>query len=100
VDDVTQYSPDDIINTDSYGKFIVIDTDSTTGTVSLLSTIDIITENSVLTNVTKGISNLTINTLTQPDLDSKTGTILYIDNRTYVIRQSDQIEKIRTILQF
>lgn len=100
VDDVTQYSPDDEINTDSNGKFIVIDTDSATGTVSLLSTIDIITENSVLTNVTKGISNLTINTLVEPDVDSKTGTILYIDNRTYVIRQSDQVEKIRTILQF
>jgi hypothetical protein len=100
VDDITNYSPDDVIYTDSNGKFIVIDTDSGTGTVSLLSTVDIITENSILTNVTKGVSNLTINTLTQPDVDSKTGTILYIDNRTYIIRQSDQVEKIRTILQF
>lgn len=100
VDDVSKYNPDDIIVTDSNGKYIVIDTNSDTYTVSLLSIIDIITENSVLANITRGHTNLTINTLVEPELDNKTGTILYIDNRTYVIRQSDQVEKIRTILQF
>ena len=100
VDDITKYNIDDIVITDSGGKFTVINIDQTNNLIGLLSDVDLITSESIITNLTTGDDNLTINSLTEPEIDSKTGAVLYIDNRTYIIRQEDQVEKIRTILQF
>lgn len=99
-DEIGYYNPDDIVHTDSGGKFVVVDVDIYTNTVSLLSHIDILATSSIITNITTGDTGLTINSIIEPDVDPKEGTILYIDNRAYIVRQQDQVEKVRTILQF
>ena len=65
--DPQNYALDDVITTDSGGKFIVIqkvdaDGDGTDDSIYLLPIIPIITESSTLTNTTQSISNLVINT--------------------------------------
>jgi hypothetical protein len=111
--DPQNYALDDVITTDSGGKFIVIqkvdaDGDGTDDSIYLLPIIPIITTSSTLTNTTQSISNLVINTdvsgetvaLAVPEIDNKTGEIIYLDNREFIVRQQDQIEKIRAILKF
>lgn len=111
--DPQNYALDDVITTDSGGKFIVIqkvdaDGDGTDDSIYLLPIIPIITESSTLTNTTQSISNLVINTdvsgetvaLAVPEIDNTTGEIIYLDNREFIVRQQDQIEKIRAILKF
>jgi hypothetical protein len=111
--DPQNYALDDVITTDSGGKFIVIqkvdaDGDGTDDSIYLLPIIPIITTSSTLTNVTQSIPNLVINTdvsgetvaLATPEIDNKTGEIVYLDNREFIVRQQDQIEKIRAILKF
>lgn len=89
---------DDVITSNDGGRFIVVQIVGST--VYLLPIIPLITASSTLANITTPASNLTINTLTEPDVYSNSGEILYIDNRTFIIRQEDQVEKIRTILKF
>ena len=111
--DPENYALDDVITTDSGGKFIVIqkvdaDGDGTDDSIYLLPIIPIITTSSTLTNTTQSISNLVINTdvsgetvaLAVPEIDNTTGEIIYLDNREFIVRQQDQIEKIRAILKF
>ena len=111
--DPQNYALDDVITTDSGGKFIVIqkvdaDNDGTDESIYLLPIIPIITESSTLTNTTQSITNLVINTdvsvdveaLAVPEIDNTTGEIIYLDNREFIVRQQDQIEKIRAILKF
>jgi hypothetical protein len=98
VDSTTPYNMDDIITSTDGGRFIVVQIVGST--VHLLPIIPLITVSSTLTNITNPASNLTINTLTDPDVYSNSGEIIYIDNRTFIIRQEDQVEKIRTILTF
>jgi hypothetical protein len=111
--DPENYSLDDVITTDSGGKFIVIQKvdangDGTDDSIYLLPIIPIITTSSTLTNTTQSISNLVINTdvsgetvaLATPEIDNTTGEIIYLDNREFIVRQQDQIEKIRAILKF
>jgi hypothetical protein len=100
VDDVTKYSIDDEIWTDTGGRFIVVETRAATDQVYLLPVIPVILESSTITNRTTGVTNLTINTLTEPDVVNTTGEILYIENREYIYRQEDQVEKVRTIINF
>lgn len=107
------YNLDDIIATDSGGRFIVVqkvdaNLDGTVDSIYLLPIIPIISTSSVLENVTQAISGLTINTdvpeeitaLALPEVNNKTGEIIYIDNREFIVRQADQVEKIRAILKF
>jgi hypothetical protein len=101
----SSYNMDDIITTDSGGRFIVVqkvdaNNDGTTESIYLLPIIPIITSSSILTNTTQSISGLTINSLTPPEVNNKTGEITYLDNREFIVRQEDQIEKIRAILKF
>lgn len=111
--DPQNYALDDVITTDSGGKFIVIqkvdaDGDGTDDSIYLLPIIPIITTSSVLTNTTQSIPNLVINTdvsgetvaLATPEIDNTTGEIIYLDNREFIVRQQDQVEKIRAILKF
>ncbi len=53
-----------------------------------------------ITNNTTSVTGLTINSLTIPDVINTTGEILYIDNRLPINRQADQVEKIRTVINF
>jgi hypothetical protein len=101
----TSYAADDIITTDSGGRFIVIqkvdaDDNGSLESIYLLPIIPIITSSSILTNTTQSISGLTINSVIEPEIDNKTGEIIYLDNREFIVRQEDQIEKIRAILKF
>ena len=111
--DPQNYALDDVITTDSGGRFIVIqkvdaDNDGTVESIYLLPIIPIITTSSRLTNVTQSIPNLVINTdvpvdveaLAEPEIDNTTGEIIYLDNREFIVRQQDQVEKIRAILKF
>ena len=100
VDDVTQYANDDSIWSDGGGRFIVAQIKESTNQIYLLPVIPIISVDSTLTNNTKSITGLTINSLTNPDVVNTTGEILYIENRLPINRQADQVEKIRTVINF
>ena len=100
VDDTTLYSNDDPISTDGGGRFIVAQIKETTDQIYLLPVIPVITVDSVLTNNRTGVTGLTINSLTSPDVINTTGEILYIENRLPINRQADQVEKIRTVINF
>jgi hypothetical protein len=102
------YDVDDVITTDSGGRFIVVqkvDTneDGSLESIYLLPIIPIITSSSILANETKSLTGLTINSgidIIEPEIDNRTGEIIYLDNREFIVRQEDQIEKIRAILKF
>jgi hypothetical protein len=101
----SSYNMDDVVTTDSGGRFIVVqkvdaNNDGTTESIYLLPIIPIITSSSILTNTTQSLSGLTINSLTPPEINNNTGEIIYLDNREFIVRQEDQIEKIRAILKF
>jgi hypothetical protein len=105
VDDPENYNMDDVIVTDSGGRFLVVqkadlDNDGITESIYLLPSIPIITNSSVLENTTQSISGLTINSFIEPEVDGRTGEIIYFDNREFIVRQEDQVEKIRAILKF
>ena len=100
VDDTTTYSNDDPISTDGGGRFIVAQIKEATDQVYLLPVIPVITVDSVLTNTRTGVTGLTINSLASPDVINTTGEILYIENRLPINRQADQVEKIRTVINF
>ena len=100
VDDTTKFSNDDDIWTDGGGRFIVAQIKSESKQVYLLPVIPIITSESKLTNNTTSVTDLTINSLTTPDVINTTGEILYIENRMPINRQADQVEKIRTVINF
>ena len=105
VEDPESYELDDVITTDSGGKFIVVqkvdaNEDGTVESIYLLPIIPQITSSSELENTTQSLTGLTINSVVEPELDNKTGEIIYIDNREFIVRQQDQVEKIRAILKF
>ncbi len=113
VTDPQNYDMDDVITTDSGGRFLVVqkvddDGDGVVESIYLLPIIPQITTSSELTNSTKSITGLAINTevpegvepLAEPEVDGKTGEIIYLDNREFIVRQQDQVEKIRAILKF
>tara|TARA_B100001113_G_scaffold184541_2_gene151288 strand:- start:4161 stop:5747 length:1587 start_codon:yes stop_codon:yes gene_type:complete len=97
---VASYAVDDIITTDDGGSFTVIQIDSDNKNIYLTSTIPLITTNSVLTNTTQNISNLSINSITEPEVDNATGEVIYLDNRSPVIRSADQVEQIKALIRF
>lgn len=100
VTDISNYSVDDEIWTNTGGRFIVAQIVEESNSIYLLPIIPMITTASILTNNTKTISDLTINSLTAPDVINTTGELLYIENRRQITRQQDQIEKVRTIINF
>jgi hypothetical protein len=100
VDDTTVYSNDDPVSTDGGGRFIVAQIKEATNQIYLLPVISVITVDSVLTNSRTGVTGLTINSLTSPDVINTTGEILYIENRLPINRQAEQVEKIRTVINF
>lgn len=113
VTDPENYDLDDVIETDSGGLFTVVqkidaDGDGSVESIYLSPIIPLITTSSVLENRTKSITGLVINTLApgdltplvEPEVDTKSGEIIYLDNREFIVRQQDQVEKIRAILKF
>lgn len=104
-DDISQFAPDDEITTDDGGKFIVVqivdaNDDGINDSVYLLPIIPLITISSTLENITQDISAITINTVTEPEVNNRSGTVLYIENREFITRDPDQTEKVRAVLKF
>lgn len=97
----TPYTVDDIITTVAGGKFIVTYKNGTT--IHLLPIIDdtTITSGTIVTNITNpSMSTLTISTIVAPEVDTKTGDILYVQNITPVTRQQEQVEQIKLYFSF
>ena len=98
------YAVDDVISTDGDGEFIVAQiVEKTDGTfdIYLRPNIGIISSSSILTNETQDPSgSLTINSVSNPEVDITTGDIIYMENRTSINRQEDQVETIKAIIRF
>lgn len=109
---------DDVIETDDGGRFIVVqkedsNNDGVVDRIHLLPIIPKIYPSSNLTNVTQELSlgalvlfnggtvldPVTVSFL-EPEVDNRTGEIIYLDNRVKIIRTSDQVEKIRALINF
>jgi hypothetical protein len=97
---VSDYAIDDIITSNDGGSFTVIQIDSTNKNIYLTSTNPAITVNSTLTNTTQSKSSLSINSLTDPEVDNATGEVIYLDNRSPIIRSADQVEQIKALIRF
>jgi len=109
---------DDVITSDDGGKFIVVqkedsNNDGVVDRIHLLPIIPRISSSSILTNETQEVSlgspvEFNIGTVLVPDMvdylepevDNRTGEIIYLDNRIKIIRTSDQVEKIRALINF
>jgi len=109
---------DDVIESDDGGRFIVVQKEDSNNNgvvdrIHLLPIIPTISGSSILTNVTQEVSlgspvEFNIGTVLVPDMvdylepevDNRTGDIIYLDNRIKIIRTSDQVEKIRALINF
>ena len=103
VDSNASYALDDIITTDDGGEFRVIQfTDDESGTfqIYLQSIIPLITSSSTLTNTTQSITGLSINSVTEPEISTSTGDVIYIENRPAINRSPDQVETIKALVKF
>jgi len=98
------YAEDDVITTDGGGQFVVAQiVEQTDGTfnIYLRADVGIISSSSILTNETQDPSgSLTINSVSNPEVDVTTGDIIYMENRTSINRQEDQVETIKAIIRF
>lgn len=106
VTDIDAYNIDDIITTDGGGRFIVVELNpnGTTNVVKLLPLIDIITENSALVNETADPDGsqdpIIAGTFVAPEINKKTGDIIYLKNVGPYVRQNNQTESLKLYLQF
>lgn len=98
VPDGTEYNLDDVILTDSGGKYVVAYVSD--NTVYLLPVINNINVNSVLENETEGVSGLTITTLTEPEIAQNSGDVIYFNNIAPLQRQIEQTETIKLYINF
>lgn len=103
-DNSSSYAVDDIIHTDNGGEFRVIqikESTSTTYDIYLQSIIPLITASSTLTNNTQEtIPSLSINSVTDPEINPSTGDVVYIENRPAISRSEDQVETIKALVNF
>ena len=97
---LSKYAVDDIITTNDGGSFQVIQIDSTNNNIYLTAEIPLISNSSTLTNTTKSESNLSINSVTNPEIDNATGEVVYLDNRAPIIRSADQVEQVKALIRF
>jgi hypothetical protein len=111
---------DDVIESDDGGRFIVVQKEDSNNNgvvdrIHLLPIIPKISGTSILTNLTQELSlgspvpeTFNIGTVItpilvavlEPEVDNRTGEIMYLDNRIKIIRTSDQVEKIRALINF
>ena len=109
---------DDVITSDDGGRFIVVQKEDSNNNgvvdrIHLLPIIPKISSTSILTNATQEVSlgsPVEFNNGTvivpdmvdylEPEVDNRTGEIIYLDNRIKIIRTSDQVEKIRALINF
>jgi len=98
VPDGTKYNLDDVVTTDSNGKYIVAYVDNTT--VYLLPVINNINDESILENITTGESGLNITSLVEPEISQRTGEVIYLNNIAPLVRQSEQTETFKLFINF
>ena len=96
----SNYAADDEITTNDGGKFKVIQIDETNNNIYLTAEIPLITNSSTLTNSTQSISSLSINSFTAPEVKNSSGEIIYLDNRSPIIRSADQVEQVKALIRF
>lgn len=94
----TEYNLDDIILTDTQGKYVV--TNVRGRDVYLLPIIDSIFDSSILQNQTTGESSLNVESITIPEISVKTGDIIYLKNTTPINRQQGQAEQLKLFFSF
>ena len=103
-DDSRYYAVDDIIHTNDGGEFRVIqikEGTSATYDIYLQSIIPLITASSTLTNNTQEtIPSLSINSVADPEINTSTGDVVYIENRPAISRSEDQVETIKALVNF
>ena len=97
VPSASSYAIDDLLTSDDGGNFQVIQIVGTN--IYLTSTNPVITVNSVL-NTTQNLADLSINTLTAPEVDNATGEVIYLDNRSPILRSAEQVEQIKALIRF
>ena len=100
VPDPTQYHLDDVVTTDSNGKYIVVYVNTPDSVVYLLPVINNITTESILENTTTGTSGLTITSLVQPEISQRTGEVIYYNNIAPLVRQIEQTETFNLYINF
>jgi len=109
VSDINSYNLDDIIVSDTGGRFVVIEKNPFPhpeggDEVKLLPISDHITINSVLANETTSPTLIppleAIVSLTAPEINKKTGDIIYLKNTSPYLRQLYQTESVKLYLQF
>ena len=100
VADETKYAADDLITTDDGGSFTVAQVDTANKNIYLIAKIPLITASSTLTNSTKSLTGLSINSVTSPEVKNTSGEIVYLDNRTPITRSEDQVETLKAIIRF
>ena len=98
VPNLAQYNIDNIILTNSNGKYLVANKTATR--VYLLPIVDSISVGSILQNETTGVGSLSITSLTLPEISSKSGDIIYVRNISPVTRQAGQVEQVKLYFSF
>jgi hypothetical protein len=109
---------DDVIETDDGGRFIVVQKEDSNnnGVVDRIHLLPIIPRIYPSSNLTNATQELSLGSLVlfdvgtvleprlvsflEPEVDNRTGEIIYLDNRVKIIRTSDQVEKIRALINF
>ena len=105
ISDPNNYSADDIVTATSGGNFTVAQLRDTTGngtddSVYLQENSAGIGSSDTITNLTKGLSSLPINSLSNPEIDNNSGDIVYFDNRKPITREEGQVETVKIIFTF
>ena len=101
--EISNYNPDDVIVTSSGGEFIVtqvVEKTDGTGDVHLIAEIPLITVSDTFTNQTTTTDLANINSLTEPEMDRKSGEIFYVENRRNITRSESQVETIKSYISF
>jgi len=92
------YTVDDIITTNSDGKYLVVN--KVNSTIFLLPIVDSITTLSILENETTGLGPYTIESLQIPEISTKDGDIIYLRNFEPIARQVGQVEQLKLYFSF
>lgn len=100
-----EFNLDDILTSSDGGKFRVIqkldlDLDDTIETIYLQEILPGIVSSSLFTNLNTGNTEITINTVADPEISNHSGDVLYIDNRRPITRDTNQVETIKVIFNF
>lgn len=102
VTDLASYNIDDIIVSNEGGRFVVVEKNPypETAVVKLLPLTDLLTVDSVLTNETTNSPLAAIVSLIEPEINTKSGDIIYLKNTVPYTRQQYQMETVKLYLQF